>query len=129
MNRQSEIASLYSNLRQKSVVVLIVLALSWIFVIWSLYISRKTGTDWFSRSGSIMGLAGAACTFRLSGVLQGSLVTALRHNLSTLSRELEIFLDPEGTYKLALYLSYLTGIVGTVIWGYGDKLLQLFFPS
>lgn len=98
----------------------IVLAISWLFAAFSYYVTKKTGTEWFARSGSVMALTGAVVTFRITGLLQKTLVTALREDLGSLQRGIELSFDPPKAYQLTAYFSYLTGIVGTVIWGYGD---------
>ena len=95
---------------------------AWLFAAFSFYLSGKTGADWFSRSGAIMALVGAAVTFRLANFYQRALATALKEELVSLSKEIELHLEP---YVRLLYLGYLTGIIGTGIWGYGDLLLKL----
>jgi len=97
-----------------------VLAISWLFAAFSYYVTKKTGTEWFARSGSVMALTGAVVTFRITGLLQKTLVTALREDLGSVQRGIELSFDPPKAYQITAYFSYLTGIVGTVIWGYGD---------
>jgi hypothetical protein len=94
----------------------LVLSAAWLFAAFSYYLSRKTGTDWFARSGSIMGLSGAAVTFRLAHFYQGALATALKEGLVSVSREIELGLKPPKSYLVLSYGGYLTGIVGTGIW-------------
>ena len=103
----------------------VILAGSWLFAAFSYYLSRKTGTDWFSRSGSVMCLVGTAASFRLGGFLQRELATALKQGLASVEREIELTLDPPHFYQLVLYFGYATGIAGTAIWGYGDMLPRL----
>jgi hypothetical protein len=100
----------------------IVLAISWLFSAFSYYLFRTTGFDWFSRSGAVMVLIGAAATFRLSGMLQRTLATALKEELGPLHRGVELILEPPRTYQTTTYFGYVTGIIGTLIWGYGDVL-------
>jgi hypothetical protein len=40
-------------------------------------------------------------------------------------REIELRLNPPKSYVALSYFGYLTGIVGTAVWGYGDVLLRL----
>jgi hypothetical protein len=40
-------------------------------------------------------------------------------------REIELGLEPPQSYVVLSYFGYLTGIVGTGIWGYGDVLVRL----
>ena len=98
------------------------LALVGLFAGFSYYVSKKTGNDWFSRSGAVMCLMGAVVTFEIVKVYQRALVKLLKANIS-LTEELDHFLEPPKRYQQLCYISYLTGIVGTAIWGYGDKLL------
>ncbi|HTW28961.1 MAG TPA: hypothetical protein VME92_17680 [Acetobacteraceae bacterium] len=98
---------------------------AWLFAAFSYYLSRKTGSDWFSRSGSIMGLIGAIATFRVVNMYQRKLAIALQANLISLEGEIELALQPPRSFRIFAYLGYLTGIIGTAIWGYGDLLLHL----
>jgi len=107
----------------------IALAGSWLFAAFSYYVSVRTGTDWFSRSGSLMGLLGAAATFRLLGHFQNELGIALKEGLTTVDRDIELSLYPPQLYRYVSYFAYITGIIGTAIWGYGDKLLPLAAPA
>ena len=103
----------------------IALTCAWLFAAFSYDISVRTGTDWFSRSGSLMGLVGAAATFRLLGRLQRELAIALKEGLATVDREIELTLHPPRLFQYVSYFAYLTGIFGTGIWGYGDQMLRL----
>jgi hypothetical protein len=122
---EARIRSLYVGVDRTCARVAIALVLAWLFAGFSYWLSRKTGFDWFSRSGSVMGLVGAAATFHLVNVLQSALGTALKQHLTSVPREIEVSLDPPRKYQIATYFSYLTGIVGTAIWGYGDQVLRL----
>ena len=74
-----------------------------------------------------MALVGAAVSFRLANFYKGALATALREELVSASKEIELHLEPPKSYVRLLYIGYLTGIVGTGIWGYGDLLIGLTF--
>ncbi len=102
--------------------VAILLAVSWLFSTFSFIVTRKSGTDWFTRSGAVMALVGAIATFRLTGLLQRQLATGLKEGLGTVTRGFELSLDPPEPYQVTAYFSYVTGVVGTLIWGYGDVL-------
>jgi hypothetical protein len=103
----------------------LLLAAVWIFAAFSLYLSRTTGGDWFARSGSIMCLVGAIVAFRLVGLYQSGLQAALKHGIMSVAREIELSLEPPKPYTILAYVGYLTGVVGTVVWGYGDLLLRV----
>jgi len=72
-----------------------------------------------------MALVGAAVTFRLANFYQRALARALKEGLVSVPREIELRLQPPKSYMVLSYLGYLTGIVGTGIWGYGDLLARL----
>jgi hypothetical protein len=119
------IGSLYAGLYRTGIGLSLLIAAAWLFAVLSYYLSGKTGIDWFTRSGAIMGLVGAAVTFRLGNFYQGALATALKEGLVSVPREIELGLEPPKSYVLLSYLGYLTGVVGTAIWGYGDLLVRL----
>jgi hypothetical protein len=125
MTNQDRIASLYARLYRTIVLLGLLIAAAWLFTLFSYYLSEKTGTDWFTRSGSVMCLIGAAVTFRQVNFYQSGLATALKEGLVSAPREIELSLEPPTLHRVVSYLGYLTGIIGTGIWGYGDLLLQV----
>jgi hypothetical protein len=122
---QARIQSLYAGLYRTVIRFGLLIAAAWLFAVFSYYLSEKTGTDWFTRSGAVMALVGAAVTFRLGNFYQRALATALKEGLVSVPRGIELGLEPPKSYVLLSYVGYLTGIVGTAIWGYGDLLLRL----
>ena len=118
---QVRIRSLYAGLHRTVFRFGLLIAAAWLFALFSYYLSRKTNADWFSRSGAVMGLSGAAVTFRLAHFL----ATALKEGLVSVQRGIELRLEPPRPQVVLSYLGYLTGIVGTGIWGYGDLLVRL----
>jgi hypothetical protein len=78
---QVRIKSLYAGLYRTIILLGLLMAPAWLFALFSYYLSRKTGTDWFTRSGSMMSLIGAAITFRQVNFYQGALATALNEGL------------------------------------------------
>ena len=122
---QVRIASLYAGLYRTIFLLGLLIAAAWLFTLFSYYLSEKTGADWFTRSGSVMCLIGAAVTFRQVNFYQSALARALNEGLVSVPREIELGLKPPIAYRVLSYLGYVTGIVGTGIWGYGDPLLAL----
>jgi hypothetical protein len=127
MANETRIRSLYAGLYRTILGLGLLIVVAWLFAAFSFYLSRKTGADWFARSGAVMALVGAAVSFRLSNFYQRALATALKEELVSVSKEIELHLEPPSSYVRLLYLGYLTGIIGTVIWGYGDLLVRLIF--
>ena len=121
---QVRIRSLYEGLYRNVILFGLLIAAAWLFAVFSYYLSRTTGADWFARSGAVMGLTGAAVTFRLAHFYQRALATALKEGLVSVPRGIELGLEPPKSYVVLSYFGYLTGIVGTGIWGYGDLLIR-----
>ena len=122
---QVRIRSLYAGLHRTVFRFGLLIAAAWLFALFSYYLSMKTNADWFTRSGAVMGLSAAAVTFRLAHVYQRALATALKEGLVSVQRGMELRLEPPIPHLVLSYLGYLTGIVGTAIWGYGDLLVLL----
>src|SRR5262249_8099384 len=120
---QVRIRSLYAGLYGTIAQFGLLVAGAWLFALFSYYLSRKTGIDWFARSGSVMALAGAAVTFRLANFYHRRLAADRTEGLVRVASELVLGLAPPRFYAVLSYLGYLTGIVGTAIWGYGALLI------
>ena len=103
MANETRIRSLYAELHRTVIRFGLLIAAAWLFAAFSFYLSRKTGTDWFTRSGAVMALVGAAVTFRLANFYQGALATALKEELVSVSKEIELHLDPPKSYVRLLY--------------------------
>jgi hypothetical protein len=113
--------SLYESFRRDAINVGLLLAAAWLWGVFSFFTSTSAGT-WFARSGSVMCLIGAAATFKLINDYGHALATAVENGI-THARRAELMFDPPKLYQTVQYLAYLTGIVGTLIWGYGDILV------
>jgi len=96
---------------------------SWLFVVLSFYVSTRSTVDWFSRSGAVMCLIAAAANFALVKVRQSDLTKIVRDRDHSTREKAELILEPPRSYAGLSWLGYVTGVIGTVIWGYGDLLL------
>jgi len=119
---QAGIDRLYAGFARSMLWLGLFLSAMWLFAALSYYLSAETGVDWFSRSGSLMALSGAVTSFRSVSMYHNKLAIALREGLVSVPREIELTLEPPRPFRFVLYFGYLTGIVGTAIWGYGDLL-------
>jgi hypothetical protein len=115
--------SLYEGFRRDAMIASVLLAGAWLWAVFSFFTSTSAGT-WFARSGSVMCLVGAAATFKLINDYNRAIATAVEHGI-TMSRRVELVFDPPKLYQSVQYWGYLTGIVGTLIWGYGDILVRI----
>ncbi|HUB15874.1 MAG TPA: hypothetical protein VMB34_28265 [Acetobacteraceae bacterium] len=123
-SNQVGVDSLYAGLSRSMVLLGLFVSVMWPVAAASYCLSEETGADWFSRSGSLMALAGAVASFRAVNIYHSKLAIALRAGLVSVTREVELTLEPPRPFKVILYFGYVTGIVGTAIWGYGDLLLR-----
>jgi hypothetical protein len=112
---------LLAELSRECVILGLALAFAWLFAGFSYYVTVTTGADWFSRSGSVMCVAGAFGTFRSGLFFQQKLTTALDHGVD-ISNELPLMLRPPLRYRTIRHFAYTTGVIGTVVWAYGDVL-------
>ena len=99
------------------------LAASWIFTAISFLVSREGAVDWFSRSGAVLCLMAAVANFALVRIHQRDLAETFKDKESSRRDKAERILRPPNTYTGLSRLSYVTGVIGTAIWGYGDLLL------
>src|SRR5215471_13472007 len=97
---QARIRSLYAGLYRTIFLFGLLIAAAWLFALFSYYLSEKTGADWFTRSGSVMGLIGAAVTFRQVNFYQSALARALNEGLVSVPREIELGLKPPIAYRV-----------------------------
>src|SRR5258707_5373338 len=91
---EPRIKSLYAGLYRTIIRLGLLIAAAWLFAAFSFYLSRKTGADWFTRSGAVMALVGAAVTFRLANFYQAALAAALKEELVSGSKEIGLHLEP-----------------------------------
>src|SRR5260370_21667241 len=101
---QVRIASLYAGLYRTIFLLGLLIAAAWLFTLFSYYLFEKTGTDWFTRSGSVMGLIGAAVPFRQVNFYQSALATALKERLVSVPKEIEVSLPPPPPPPVPSYL-------------------------
>jgi hypothetical protein len=114
-------APLLAELRRECLILGLVLVLSWAFAGFSYYVTLTSGADWFTRSGSIMCVAGAVGTFRSAMFFQTKLTAALGRGVD-ISSEFPWMMRPPLRYRAIRHFAYTTGIVGTLVWAYGDVL-------
>jgi hypothetical protein len=102
---EARIKSLYAGLYRTVIRLGLLIAAAWLFAAFSFYLSRKTGADWFTRSGAVMALVGAAVTFRLANFYQGALAAALAAKATTTTIPM-IFTSGDDPVKSGLVASF-----------------------
>jgi len=100
------------------------LVIAVLFSAFSYDLSERTGNDWFSRSGAVMCLLAAAGAFRLAKLHQDHIAWILKDQHETDHEKfVDILKSPSKLHQGLSFATYGAGLVGTVIWGYGDLLL------
>ena len=99
------------------------LAGSWVFTLASFLVAEQSAVDWFSRSGAVLCLMAAVANFALVKLHQHDLAEIFKDRESSRSEKAERILKPPEVYTRLARVSYLTGFLGTAMWGYGDLLL------
>jgi hypothetical protein len=116
-----------SSIRAVTIRLYVYLAAAWLISGISYWASAGSKTDWFSRSGAVMCLLSAVINFDASNTHQKWLTryiknVSLPRDQRSLEEGLDHILNPSKRYSRILFLSYVSAVVGTAIWGYGDLL-------
>jgi hypothetical protein len=111
------------NLKDKYPQIGLGLVASWLFAAISFFVSEQDAVDWFSRSGAVLCLMAAVANFALVKVHQRDLAEIFEDKERSRREKAEQILKPPVDYVRLSRLSYVTAILGTAIWGYGDLLL------
>ena len=97
----------------------IVLIIGMFLCVISAIIAKGTDGVFFARSGSILCLLGTAAQFILSNTRKTTIETILTSEASRLQKLKMIHDKPKG-YSVLFALSSTAGVLGTLVWGYGD---------
>ena len=88
----------------------------------SAFLARGTDGVFFARSGSILCLLGTAAQFILSHARRTNIETILTTSDLSKRQKWELIHDKPVGYRVLFGLSSTAGILGTIVWGYGDLL-------
>jgi hypothetical protein len=100
----------------------IVLLMGMFFCLISAFIARGTDGVFFARSGAILCLLGTAAQFILSHTRRRNLETILTTSDLSKHQKLKMIHDKPKGYQVLFGLSSTAGVLGTLVWGYGDLL-------
>lgn len=107
--------------KKKYLLPLSLLIIGVVFCVTSALISLKTTGDWFARSGSILSFVSVVVQFILSDLKKAE-VKKLFHSDIGLKQKFETIKIKDTRHNTLSIASGITGILGTLIWGYGDLL-------
>lgn len=99
----------------------IILVVGMTFSLLSAIMAIGTEGLWFARSGSILCLLAIGAQFRLATARKATIEAILISDLSMHKKYEKIKKRPRG-HTVLFALSSTTGVIGTLVWGYGDLL-------
>ncbi|MGO3183078.1 MAG: hypothetical protein ACTIJ9_09630 [Aequorivita sp.] len=93
-----------------------------LFCIVSAYFSINATEDWFGRSGAVLSFVSVAIQFILSDLKKSEIKTLFNANIG-LKQKFKVAREKDPIHDFMSAASTITGLVGTIIWGYGDLFL------
>ena len=98
------------------------LILGFILSLVSARVAMGTDGTLFARSGSILCLLATVAQFNLSTVKRTKMGTVLTSHDLTREQKLEMLQHNPPGYRALFTISLVAGLLGTLVWGYGDLL-------
>ena len=98
---------------------IVALVLGIFFCAFSSFLAIDTNGLWFSRSGAILCLFASSAQFYLSHMQHKAIRKIVTSELSKEEKHKKLSYRPIG-YKVLFFLSMFAGVVGTLVWAYGD---------
>ena len=81
-----------------------------------------TNGNWFARSGSILAFTSVLSNFIITGIKRKEIVTILESGFDKKEKASKIKAK-DVVYKSMQLIAFTLGLIGTIIWGYGDLVL------
>jgi len=92
------------------------------FCILSGYFSINATEDWFGRSGAVLSFVSVVIQFILSDMKKSEIENLFNANIG-LKQKFQVAREKDPIHDFMSTASTITGLVGTIIWGYGDLIL------
>lgn len=105
--------------RKKYRTPIILLLIGLVFCIISAIIAASTTGQWFSRSGAVLSFVSVVVQFFLSNLKRSELEQLFKTDLR-LREKFNVAKEKDGLADMVSTASIVTGLIGTIIWGYGD---------
>ena len=90
-----------------------------VFCIISAIISIDSSESWFMRSGAVLSFVSVAIQFILSNLKKSEIENLFNSDLR-LKDKFKAVREKDALHDFISSASVVTGLVGTIIWGYGD---------
>jgi len=108
--------------RKKYRIPIVLLMFGVLFCIISGYFSINSTEDWFGRSGAVLSFVSVVIQFILSNLKKSEIENLFNANIG-LKEKFKVAREKDSLHDFISVASTVTGLVGTIIWGYGDLLL------
>lgn len=105
--------------RKKYRTPIILLAIGLVFCIVSAIIATSTTGEWFARSGAVLSFVSVVVQFFLSSLKRSELEQLFKTDLG-LREKFNVAREKDFLADIVSTASIITGLIGTIIWGYGD---------
>ena len=100
---------------------ILLLSFGILFCITSAYATIGSTENWFSRSGAILTFVSVVVQFQLSN-LRKEEIENLFNSGTGIKEKFKNIKHKNPLHEIVFIISGITGLVGTLIWGYGDLL-------
>lgn len=97
------------------------LAFGIVFCVISAITSIDSEENWFARSGAVLSFISVVIQFMLSSLKKAELENLFKKEVR-LKEKINAVKEKDFIYEIISISSVITGLVGTMIWGYGDLL-------
>jgi len=101
---------------------IILISFGIIFSLFSAFASYYYNNDWFMRSGSILTFVSIVSHFLLTNIKRNEVIQLFESDLD-INKKVEKVRRKDRYYKILYNLSFIIGLIGTIIWGYGDLII------
>lgn len=98
---------------------IILLVFGIVFCIISGIISIESPEDWFMRSGAVLSFVSVSIQFILSSLKKSEIENLFNSDLR-LKEKFKAVREKDVIHDFISGASVVTGLIGTIIWGYGD---------
>lgn len=98
---------------------IVLLATGVIFCIISAVMAASTTGEWFARSGAVLSFISVVVQFFISNLKRSELEQLFKTDLR-LREKFNVAREKDGLADFVSTASIVTGLIGTIIWGYGD---------
>lgn len=105
--------------RKKYRIPIALLAFGVIFCVVSAVYAVQTSGEWFARSGAVLSFVSVVVQFFISNLKRSGIETLFKTDLG-IRDKFKVIRQKDILEEIVSVSSIVTGLIGTIIWGYGD---------